>query len=96
MAILVSEEGEKKIDVANLTIWISILVVVGVAVYFIFFKQPELIEVISPSDYKNIDPLAKSPINPQEVANKIDTLLKQYVPLPSPPNVGRENPFLTP
>ncbi|MEK7507924.1 MAG: hypothetical protein AAB602_02470 [Patescibacteria group bacterium] len=97
MAIIVSEEGEKKIDVVNLVIWISLLAIVGIAVYFLFFKKPPLVEVISPPSYKNIDPLAKADLSPDEVANSPDfKALKPYVPLPSPASVGRLNPFLTP
>ena len=96
MAILVSEEGIKKIGVLTITIWVLILVVIGVAVYYIFFKEPSLVEVASPSSYQNIDPLASVALNPQEVANDIDKTLKQYVPPPSPATVGRDNPFLAP
>ena len=97
MAILISEEGEKKLDVVNLAIWLSLLVVVGVAVYFIFFKRPALVEVASPSNYKNIDPLANTALNPDEVANSANFQeIKPYVPLPAPASVGRPNPFLTP
>src|SRR3989344_8267197 len=96
MAIVVSEEGEKKINVGNLVIWFSVLAIIGIAVYFIFFKRPGFVETVSPSNYQNIDPLANVTLNPQEVANDINKLLKEYVPPPSPPIVGRENPFLTP
>ncbi len=97
MAIVVSEEGEQKIDILNIAIWVFLLVLIGVAAYLIFFRKPELVEVVSPSSFKNIDPLAKVALNPQEVVNSPDfRSLKQYVPLPSPASVGRSNPFLVP
>ncbi|OGZ52752.1 MAG: hypothetical protein A3B25_00975 [Candidatus Ryanbacteria bacterium RIFCSPLOWO2_01_FULL_48_26] len=97
MAIVVSEEGEKKIDIVNLTIWLFLLIVVGITAYFIFFKKPELVDVASPSSYRNIDPLAQVTLNPEEVVNSPDfQSLKQYVPLLSPASVGRSNPFLIP
>ena len=96
MAILVTEEGENRVDIANIVIWVSLLVVVVIAVYFIFFRKPPLIEVTSPSNYQNTDPLASVNLNPQEVANSIEQTLKPYVPPPSPAVVGRENPFLAP
>ncbi len=97
MAILVTEEGERKIDVISIVMWLSLLTLVGVAAYFIFFKRPDLVQIASPSDYQNIDPLANVSLDPTQVTNS-DAFqsLQQYVPLPAPAETGRENPFIAP
>ena len=97
MAITIYDEGERKVDIVSIAMWATLLLVVGISVYFIFFKQPGLVEVVSPANYKNIDPLANVTLNPEEVVNGKDfQSLKQYVPLPPPAEVGRVNPFLRP
>ncbi len=96
MAILVEEEGNK-ISIFKLLIWAGILVVVIVAIYYVFFVNPPLVEVAVPAHFENINPLGKLTLDPRQVINgPAFSSLKQYVtvPLPDPSHAGRPNPFI--
>ncbi len=97
MAILINEEGEKKANILRIGLWVLVFVLIAVGAYYIFFKQAALVEVVSPSAYKNIDPLAKIELNPQQVfSSAAFKSLQSYVPPPAPAVVGREDPFIAP
>lgn len=93
MAIIIEEE-KNKIGIVKFLMWFLILIIIGVAGYYIFFAQPQLIEIVTPSNFKAIDPLAGINLNPEEVLNSQDFLsLKKYVTPPEPGNTGKTNPF---
>ncbi len=94
MAIVV-EEKRNRGGIVNFLIWIAILATVGASVYYIFFKNPELVEFTASSSFKNVQQLSKISINPQELLNNAKfQALKQYVTLTPPQNLGRSNPFI--
>lgn len=95
MAIVIEEEGSK-INILQVVIWISVLAVIGAAVYYVFFVNPESVVTIIGPEFKNINPLGKLNINPAEVlgAPPFNTL-QSYITVnePDPANFGRKNPF---
>jgi flagellar basal body-associated protein FliL len=96
MAIVIEEE-KNKINILSIITWLVIIVIIGLAVYYIFFSQPQLIEVATPSSFQNINPLAKINISPENVINgPAFQSLKSTITLPAPGNAGRGNPFLMP
>ncbi len=93
MAIIIEEE-KNKMGAVRFLMWFLILVIIGVAGYYIFFAKPQLIEIATPSNFKGIDPLAGINLNPEEVLNSQDfQSLKKYVTPPQPGNAGKSNPF---
>lgn len=94
MAIIVEEEKKNNAGIVRVVTWLVILVAIGSAAYYVFFAQPQLIEVVAPPNLKNIEPLAKLNLNPEEVINsQIFRSLKQHT-RPVVSGVGRSNPFL--
>jgi hypothetical protein len=96
MAILVEEEGNKT-NIFKLLIWAGILVVVIVAIYYVFFVNPPLVEVAVPVHFANIGSLGNLTLDPRQVINgPAMSSLKQYVmvPPPDPSSAGRPNPFV--
>lgn len=94
MAIVIEEE-KSKVSLITFVTWLIILVIIAVAVYYIFFSQPQLIEISPPANFENINPLSKINLNPTDVVNNPNfQSLKQYITLPVPGNFGRSNPFV--
>ncbi len=94
MAIVIEEE-KNRISPISIATWLVVLIIIGLAAYYIFFTQPELIEVAAPSNFQNIDPLSKINLNPEDVVNGSGfQSLKPTITLPVPGNAGRDNPFL--
>jgi len=93
MAILVQEEKKG-------TNWVTVLstiIIIGAifaGAYFLFFKKPELIEVVAPGSLQNVSSISKLTFNPQEVLQSpAFKLLRRYGTAPTPPTPGRSNPF---
>ena len=94
MAIVIEEE-KPKVSIIHVLMWFTVLVVIGLSVYYIFFAKPEIADIVVPSTLRNVEPLAKITLNPEDILNsEVFQGLKQYVVPPSPGNAGRSNPFL--
>ena len=97
MAIVIEEEGNKT-NLVQVVTWLSVLGIVIVAVYFIFFADPGIINYATPDNIKNINalaPVSKNPnLDPTQISGTLDKSLKTLVTLPQPGNAGRANPFL--
>lgn len=94
MAILVEEKKEDS-GIFNIVVWVVILTIILAAVYYIFFKQPQLVEfTVSPS-FQNIQQLSQINIGSDKLVNNTTfQTLKQYITVAQPENIGRPNPFL--
>ncbi|MFH0712537.1 MAG: hypothetical protein V2A55_01635 [Candidatus Jorgensenbacteria bacterium] len=93
MAIIV-EEGKKPVNWIAILTTLIIVVVIFVGAYFLFFKKPELIEIVAPSDLQGVSEISKISFNPDGVLNAPTfKLLRQYGTTPEPPTPGRNNPF---
>lgn len=96
MAIVIEEE-KTNISIVGILTWLAVLFIIAAAVYYIFFAQPQLVEIAAPASLQNINPIAKINLNPEEVVNSPGfRLLVQYITPPAVGNVGRENPFVAP
>ncbi|MBU6500334.1 MAG: hypothetical protein KGJ89_00695 [Patescibacteria group bacterium] len=94
MAIVLEEE-KNKTNIVSIITWLAVLGIIVAAVYYIFFNQPQLVEVAAPANFQNVDPLSKIKLNPEDVINSQSfQSLKQYVAPPVPGNAGRDNPFV--
>jgi hypothetical protein len=93
MAIVLEEEKKSVNWIAILTTLI-IIVVLFIGSYFLFFKKPELIEVVAPGGLQGVRQISKISFNPEDVLNApIFKLLRQYGTTPEVPTPGRNNPF---
>ncbi len=92
MAIVVEERSP--------TNWAGILLALVVIAllfgggYFLFFKKPQLIEVVLPPELVSLRPLTEAPFDPQEVISSPNfKALKDYSGELTLPFAGRDNPF---
>ncbi len=68
MAIVVEEE-QSRTDIVRLLGWLTVLCIIGAAVYYIFFAAPELVVIPTPTGFNTITPLAQMTIHPEDVLN---------------------------
>ena len=96
MAIII--EGEKNsIGPIPLLTWASVIVIIVVAVYYIFFKSPEGVVGDVPSEFKNTQDLAEGikHLNAEQtISSPGFSARSQYVVPPRAETSGRPNPFL--
>jgi hypothetical protein len=95
MAIIVEEE-EKSRGGMGLLIGAVIVILIGLGVYYIFFKRPELVEYATPANFKGIEQLSTlKNLSPDEVINSASFRALQPHAEPLAPNAeGRQNPLL--
>ncbi len=94
MAIILQEEKREGSSLMSIIVWLGILASIGAAVYYIFFKNAELVETIVPSTFENTAELARIRLNPDEViGNPKFQALKPYITPVATKNAGRTNPF---
>ncbi len=94
MAIVI-EEKRNSSGIINFLIWLVILGIIGASVYYIFFKNPELVEFTAAPSFKDVQQLSKITLNPGDsINNPAFQALKQYITVTTPENPGRSNPFM--
>lgn len=93
MAISI-EQKKKKTNWFNVILAIIIVGVIFVGGYFLFFKKPELIEVVVPGKFQELSQLSEVDFNPQELLNSPKfKVLRQFQVETKLPEPGRSNPF---
>jgi len=95
MAIVIEEENKGNSRLFSFGLFFIILIIIGVAVYYLFFKNPQLLDVVAPVKLQSIDELAAiSKFDPKKVLDSsFYKSLKQVIPYPSPPPAGNGSPF---
>lgn len=93
MAILMEEE-KRKINWFTLAIVFAIVVILGSAIYYIFFISPSTIEIIVPSRLKLLQETEQLKFDPNEVLNNdaLKNLKSQIIPVVPEPALNT-NPF---
>jgi hypothetical protein len=94
MAIIINQE-KKPINWVNLIVTIVFIVLIFALTYFVFFKQPELIETVLPSNLQTLNSISQIQVDPTPVI----TVLKKYFNTTYTnqlviPQAGRSNPFI--
>jgi hypothetical protein len=93
MAVIIEEDKKPTNWTAIITIAV-VVIVLFVSSYYIFFKKPELIEVVIPKELQTINTLSRVEFEPAAVINSPTfKLLRQYDTPVMPPPAGRDNPF---
>jgi hypothetical protein len=95
MAIFIEEEKKEGGRWFGFGILFISLIIVGVAIYYLFFVQTQLFNVVLPIKLQSMDELTKiANFNPQSVINSdFYKSLKQVIQPPSPPPAGNASPF---
>lgn len=93
MAISI-EQKKSSANWLNIILAIIIVTVIFAGGYFLFFKKPELIEVIVPTQLKDLSRLSEAEFNPQELLNSPGfKILRQFQVEIEVSEPGRDNPF---
>jgi len=93
MAISI-EQKKSSANWLNIILAIIIVTVIFAGGYFLFFKKPELIEVIVPTQLKDLSRLSEAEFNPQELLNSPEfKVLRQFQVEIEVSKPGRDNPF---
>lgn len=95
MAIIIEEE-KKGIGFTTILVWLIILGVIAFAAYYLFFKQPDIIDIVAPPVLDKTSELSKIKLNRATIDNDaIYNSLKSYITVPKDTPQGRLNPFLS-
>lgn len=95
MAIIVEEEQKSHQGLTGIIVWGLVFVIAAVAVYYVFFKRPDLVEVVTPSNFTDTEVLSRINLAPDEVINSESfRALRPYAPPLTATPGGRANPFL--
>lgn len=93
MAIVVEEEQKTRSWPIIIT---SIVVIAALffGAYYLFFKKPELIEIVVPGNLQNLTRLSAARFDPKAVIDSavFKTLRDYSTPITVPP-AGKDNPF---
>lgn len=93
MAIVIEEE-KKQVNWFAIAMFISIVAILGAAIYYLFFINPASIEVALSDPLKNLEKIKKMEFNVSEIANSPALKnLKPYVGQVVPEPAYNPNPF---
>lgn len=95
MAIIVEEEKRKGGGFVGFLTWLVLIGVIAFAAYYIFFKKPEVVDVVIPANFENISQISAQKLEPEVIQeNPVFKSLESHTTPPSSARVGRVNPFL--
>lgn len=94
MAIALEQE-RKPVNVLGILIALVVVGSLFAGAYFLFFKRPELVDVVVPSSIQNVRQISTIPFAPERIftAEKFRAL-RQYGTEIVLPQAGKSNPFL--
>ncbi len=96
MAIVVEEEKSASAGWGTIAVWAILIAILGVSVYYVFFRRPDLVEVATPANFQDAVEISKIKLDPSAVINSAQfKALQSYAnPLSTESSGGRTNPFL--
>lgn len=93
MAIVVEEEKKKGNWITALSV-AAFLAVIFFGGYYLFFKQPELIDVVAPADLERLRVISEVRFNPRDVVDSPSfQALRNFIGTSTTPRAGKANPF---
>lgn len=93
MAIQIEQE-QKSVNWVKVTLGVIIVAVLFAGVYFLFFRQPELINVVAPGQFEDLAQISEINLNADELLNSPKfQMLRQYSIDSTVPSPGKGNPF---
>lgn len=95
MAILVEEEKNNYSRLSGIIAWALVIAVVVFGAYYVFFKRPDIVELATPTDLREVEGLLEISISPKKIIESpAFQNLKPYVSPLNPKTTGKSNPFL--
>src|SRR3989344_3072701 len=95
MAIIIEEEKKQYSHLSSMIVWVTVVAIILLAVYYVFFKRPDIIEISAPADFKEIEGILEIGVAPEEVVQSPAFQgLKLYTSPLVPSTQGKSNPFL--
>lgn len=93
MAIVVEQEKKNANWMTILSVGVF-LVVVFFGGYYLFFKQPELIDVVAPAELERLRIISEVRFDPREVVDDpLFRSLRDFAGALTAPRTGKANPF---
>lgn len=93
MAIVVEQEKKKVSWITALSVAVFLLVVFFGA-YYLFFKQPELIDVVAPAELERLRVISEVQFDPRDVVDSpVFQNLRDFAGTVPTPLTGKANPF---
>ncbi len=96
MAIVIQEDKKKNGGWFGFGLLFLVLIIVGLAAYYLFFVQPALIDntIGSTGQLQAIDDLKSIQFSSVKILEQFTKGGKQFIPIPSTPNTqGNATPF---
>ncbi len=96
MAIIIEEE-KRKINWFAVALILSLVIIIGAAIYYLFFASIPLVEKVVPPRLQSLQELSSIKLQPETIiSDSRFQILKQYVnPIEIQTNsIGKTNPFL--
>jgi zinc transporter ZupT len=96
MAIIIEEE-KRKINWFAVALIFSLVIIIGAAIYYLFFASIPLVEKVVPPRLQSLQELSSIKLQPETIiSDSRFQILKQYVnPIEIQTNsIGKTNPFL--
>lgn len=91
------EQQSSSVNWVTITSVAVIILVLFAGAYFLFFKSPELIDVVAPGDFESIKQISEIDLNAEDLLDSPKfRMLRQFSIDASPPEPGRANPFQPP
>lgn len=93
MAIVIQEEKNGG-SWFGFGILLLILVVLGVALYYLFFVEPQILNAVTTKNLESIEEFSQMNFDPRSVTeSEFFKKQKQYIPLTPIVNIGNPRPF---
>lgn len=96
MAIVVEEEKDRG-GIIVLIGWLVVILTIVLAVYLIFFKNPEIVENVAPASFRQTAQVAQIDLKVDVFRNPAFTTrqsIGRSIQAPGEGTVGKRNPFL--
>ena len=88
------EEKEKSFGLGKLIIWLVVLIIIGIAIYYLFFAPTPRFETIVPPPLQSAERIDVLKFEPSEVTTSaVFRSLRVKVDDPASGETGRPNPF---